>query len=122
AKKPQEEDESKKAWLGIDVKADGGRLFVSTVKRGSPAFVAGINVGDELLAIGDLRIPADQWAKRIAMYRPDETVSILISRRERLFRLYAKLGVEPRSRWKLGIDPSATNIQIQHRKSWLCEE
>lgn len=113
------EDAPAKGWLGIDAKAEGGRLVVSQVKRGTPGFEAGLNVGDEILAVGDLRIPPDSWKRRIALYPPGETVSLLIARRERLMRLDATLAAEPPDRFRLELDPDATEPQIAHRSEWL---
>lgn len=119
--KPETDESSKKPWLGIDVRNESGRLVVTQVRRDGPAYQAGLNVGDELLATGELRIPPDQWSKRLALYRPDETISFLISRRDRLMRVEAKLGHEPKSKWRYEIDPTATPLQVEHRKSWLGE-
>ena len=44
-------------------------------------------------------------------YRPNEKVSILIARRGRLQRLDATFGVEPASKYKLEIDPAATDAR-----------
>ncbi len=74
---------------------EDGRLVVSGVKRGTPGHEAGFNVGDEILAIGDYRVRPDGLSKRLEYYRPGETVSVLIARRDRLMRLDATLGQEP---------------------------
>ncbi len=115
-------DEPRKGWLGLEAKAEVGRLFVTSVKRGSPAYDAGVNVGDELIAIGDLRIPPEQWSKRLALLRPDERVGLLIARRERLERIEVTLAAEPKSQWKLEIAPTPTAEQTRNRKSWLEEK
>ena len=92
-----------KAWLGLVAKNEDGRLMVNQVKRGTPGHEAGFNVGDEILAIGDDRIPPDQWSKRMEYFRPGDKVSVLISRRDRLRRIDATFGQEPprRGRWSL---------------------
>ena len=36
------------------LKNDGGRLVVTQVRRGTPAYDAGVNVDDEILAIDDI--------------------------------------------------------------------
>src|SRR4029079_16855009 len=40
-------------WIGAKTKIDGGRLIVENVPRGTPAYDAGVNAGDEILAIDD---------------------------------------------------------------------
>jgi len=120
-KKAEEEEDAKpeKAWLGLSTKADGGRLIVTGVKRGTPGLAAGFNVDDEILAIGEDRLLASDWSKRMEQYRPNESVSVLVSRRGRLRRLEATLGTEPGDRWNLQIDPDAGDEAKSHRRAWL---
>ena len=120
-KEPGKEKKPPKAWLGLTTRAEGGRLGVTVVKRETPGMSAGFNVGDEILAIGDDRVTPEIWSKRMEQYRPNEKVSILIARRGRLQRLEATFGVEPTSRFKLEVDPQATEAQKAHRKAWLGE-
>jgi predicted metalloprotease with PDZ domain len=110
-----------KAWLGLETRVDDGRLIVSQVRRDTPAATAGFNVDDEILAINDDRIRASQWSKRMEAYRPNEQVSVLIARRDRLQRLQATFGQEPPRRWVVEIDPGADDAQKAHRRAWLGE-
>jgi predicted metalloprotease with PDZ domain len=114
--------EPEKGWLGVDTKNDAGRLVVSGVKRGTPAFDAGFNVNDEILAIGDVRVRPDGLPRRLEFYAPGETVSVLIARRDLLMRLDAKLGTEPKKRWSIQIDPKADDAARARRTSWLGAE
>ena len=45
-----------KAWIGATTKIDAGRLIVAQVKRDTPAFGAGLNVDDEIVAIDQVRV------------------------------------------------------------------
>jgi predicted metalloprotease with PDZ domain len=110
-----------KAWLGVVAKNEDGRLMVNQVKRGTPGYDAGFNVGDEILAIGDDRIPPDQWSKRMEYFRPGDKVSILIARRDRLRRIDATFGQEPPRQWTLEPNPEASAEQKDHRKAWIGE-
>ena len=108
-----------RAWLGLVTKNEEGRLIVNQVKRGTPGYDAGFNVGDEILAIGDDRVHADQWSRRMECFSPGEKVSILISRRDRLQRLDAEFGQEPPRQWGLEVDPGATEAQKARLKAWI---
>ncbi|WP_435021138.1 M61 family metallopeptidase [Tundrisphaera sp. TA3] len=110
-----------KAWLGLETKAELGRLNVSVVKRDTPGYAAGFNVGDEIVAIGDDRVLPEQWSRRMEQYLPNEKASILVARRGRLLRLDATFGREPAPRFKLEPDPAATDEQKAHRRAWLGE-
>jgi predicted metalloprotease with PDZ domain len=120
-KKNNSPNKTPKAWLGLVTKKEDGRLLVNQVKRGTPGFDAGFNAGDEILAIGEDRIPADQWSKRMEFFRPGEKVSILIARRDRLQRLDAVFGQEPPRQWTLEINPDASDAQKANRKAWIGE-
>ncbi len=118
----KKENAPQKAWLGLSTKNEDGRLVVSVVKRETPGFVAGFNVGDEIVAIGEERIVPSQWSKRQEQYRPNETVSVLIARRGRLLRLEATFGQEPEPRYALEIDPNASEAAQKHRQSWIGQD
>jgi predicted metalloprotease with PDZ domain len=110
-----------RAWLGATTRIDNGRLVVSQVRRDTPAYDAGLNVDDEIVAIGEFRVRADQLATRLEQYRPGQTVSLLVARRERLTRLDVTLGREPMEGWRLEPDPSATPEQQARLKAWQGE-
>lgn len=110
-----------KGWLGISTKNEDGRLMVSQVKRETPGYEAGFNVGDEILGIGEDRIPAGQWSRRMEYFEPGDKVSILIARRDRFRRLEATFGQEPPRDWTLEALPSPSDAQKKHRASWLGE-
>jgi predicted metalloprotease with PDZ domain len=107
-----------RAWLGAGTRADAGRLVVTGVRRETPAFVLGLNVDDEILAIDDVRVRADGLAARLEQYKPGDNVTLLVARRDRLIRLDATLGTEPGRAWRLEVSPSATEVQKQHLSAW----
>ena len=104
--------------LGIETRVDNGRAIVSRVPRDTPAFEAGLNVDDEIIAIGDFRVRADQITQRLDNYRPGDKVSVLVARRERLQRIDLTFGEEPK-RWQLELRPEATEAQKQHLEKWV---
>ena len=108
-----------RTWLGANTRNDAGRLVVSQVRRGSPASEAGLNVDDEILAIGDFRVRADRLETRLEQYRPGDRVQLLVARREQLMRLDLTFGTEPGRGWRLETHPSATDAQQTSRTKWL---
>jgi predicted metalloprotease with PDZ domain len=110
---------SNRAYLGAATRNDNGRLVVTQIRRGTPAYEAGLNVDDEILAIDDIRVRADQLAARLEQYKPEDTVALLVARREQLRRLDVRIGAEPARAWRLEVDPNATPEQVRNRERWL---
>ena len=79
-------------------------------------------MGDEILAIGDDRVHADQWSRRMDYFQPGEKVSFLISRRDRLQRLEACFGQEPPRQWALEAIPGASDAQKAQRRPGLASD
>jgi predicted metalloprotease with PDZ domain len=93
--------EKPKAWIGAATRNDTGRLIVTQVRRQTPAFAAGLDADDEILAIDDVRVRADGLDRRLEQYSPGDRVSLLVARRDRLSRLDLTLGAEPLRTWRL---------------------
>ncbi len=108
-------------WLGAEVQVQDGRLVVTQVKRGTPAYEAGVNVDDEILALDDYRVSPDGIENRLKAYRPGEKATLLVARRERLTRLSVTFGEKPKNRWKLEARPDATGEQKARLAAWLAD-
>lgn len=116
---PAKVDQPAKAYLGINTRSDAGRLIVTQVRRDTPAYDAGVNVEDEIIAIDNFRVRADRLDDRLDQYKPGATVSLLVARREELVRLDVTLGTEPPRRWQIEVDPSATDASKKQLTNWL---
>ena len=108
--------ERKKAFLGASVSTSG---VVREVTSGTPAFQAGVNVGDEILAIDEYRVARGALTARLGRYRPGEEISLLVARHGKLRRLAVTLGEQSSQSWQLQPDPSASRRAEQSRKRWL---
>jgi predicted metalloprotease with PDZ domain len=111
-----------RGWLGATTKADNGRLLVSQVRRGTPAYDAGLNVDDELIAIDDYRVRTGGLDARLERYRPGQRVAVLVARRDELLRIEVTLGAEPVRGWELEIDPDAPADVAAQREAWFGEQ
>ena len=104
---------------GLLTRNDAGRLVVTQVRRDTPAYDAGLNVDDEILAIDDLRVRADGLGSRMEQYRAGDTVRLLVARRDRLMTVPVTLGAEPGRPWRLQVKPDPTVEQQQRLTAWL---
>ena len=108
-----------RAFIGAGTRNDNGRLIVTSVRRGTPAIEAGLNVDDEILAIDDVRVRADGLVGRMDQYKPGDKVSVLVARREKLTRIDVTLGSEPGRPWRLEPLPTATDEQKARLTAWI---
>ncbi|HEX6212597.1 MAG TPA: PDZ domain-containing protein, partial [Methylomirabilota bacterium] len=119
------EPDRQKAWLGLTLasgratlKNEGGRLIVAQVRRGTPAFEAGVNAGDEILALGGYRVRPEQWEERLETFNPGDETTMLVARRDRLLTLEVAVGSEPPGIGRLEADPGAPAAQAR-LAAWL---
>jgi predicted metalloprotease with PDZ domain len=113
------EDKEPAAWLGFRTEDRDGRLIITQVRRETPAYEHGFNVGDEILAIDDYRVTAGKLEDRLTRYRPQDQASILIARREKLLRIEVAFGKKPPEQWKIEAHPDATAEQKARLTNWL---
>ena len=107
----------KKANLGILTKVDSGRLVVTRVPRATAAFAAGLAVDDEIVAIDDFRVRAEQFAQRLENYHAGDKVTLLVARRDQMMRLNVTLGEEAGG-WQLEVRPDASAEQKKRLEAW----
>ena len=106
---------------GVRAEVGGGRLQVAAVRRDAPAYAAGINVGDELLAVDGWRLPAGpQWPQAVADFAAGAArASLLVARLGKLRTLEVPLEPPPKERATLRVHPDAEAGQVAARTAWL---
>lgn len=113
------DSQATRGWLGITTRSDGGRLVVTSVQRDAPGATAGINVDDEILAIDEYRVRADQWERRLEQYLQGTSSTLLVARRDRLMRLAVTFAQEPGNAWRLVSRVAPSTTQLAARAAWL---
>jgi predicted metalloprotease with PDZ domain len=73
--------------IGMRLRPGTGNAVVAYVLAGTPAYVAGLNAGDEILAIGGVRTDAARLASHLAAIRAQAPVMLTIARRDELLAL-----------------------------------
>jgi predicted metalloprotease with PDZ domain len=117
--RPRNGGGSGRATLGADTKVDAGRLLITRIPTASAAQQAGLNVDDEILAIGDFRVRPEALATRLGFYKPGDKVTLLIARRDKLERIEVMLGNDQPATFQLEAKPDATPQQKEHLDAWL---
>ena len=74
----------------------GSELVVTKVQEGSPAALAGMLVGDQLLTIDDSPLVTvdDLWSA-LVRYNPDDVVTVGVQRDQAMLTLTVTLGARP---------------------------
>ena len=114
-----EDDPGAVAWLGLEPEVGRNPLLVRQVQRGTPAFEAGLSVGDEVIALDGFRVDSTNWKSRLKQYEPNHRAEVVIARRQRLMTLPVRFGSRPRDRWQLEIDDQADSDRRRHLDCWL---
>src|SRR5215216_4844518 len=71
---------AEKVYFGADVADEGERLTVRRVYAGSPAYEQGLNAGDQILAMDNMRVTKDFFNARMAEKRPGDLVNLTLFR------------------------------------------
>ncbi|HVY61371.1 MAG TPA: PDZ domain-containing protein, partial [Planctomycetota bacterium] len=110
-----------RAWLGARVRGDGGKSVVSEVLEGSPAWSAGVQPLDELLALDGYRTPHDQLDARLHERRPGDRVRLALFRGDRLVEVEATLAAKPWARASIQRRADAGERERRLYEGWLGE-
>ncbi len=105
--------------LGLRLRPEGGRAFVSSVTRGSTAWRAGIDPGDELLALDGQRIDGVNVDAALRGRTPGATVDLLVARDGRIVSVPAVLDGQRQDRVKIVAKPDASAGARAAFTAWL---
>ena len=108
-----------KAYLGADLTQEVDRLIVSRVSAGSPAYEQGLNTGDQIVALDNMRVNKDSFDARLAEKRPGQLVNLTIFRFDDLSSLPIKLGTLSDAIYRIVPLEKPTDEQRRIYRSWL---
>ena len=108
-----------KTWIGAHTKVDSGRLIITRIPRGTPAFDSGLSVDDEIIGLGGFRVRPDQFGQSLDQFPAGEPLVLLVARREKLMELTVTPSTDTSESWKLEVDPNATSAQRMRLYRWL---
>jgi predicted metalloprotease with PDZ domain len=106
-------------YLGLTTGTEAGRTLIRSVEANSPAAQAGLEPGDELLAIDGVRITAEQLNERLLCYAPEDKVTLTVFHQDLLQNCNATL--QPPVPGRYGLLPTAqpTVTQQELFRGWL---
>jgi predicted metalloprotease with PDZ domain len=107
------------ASLGLRIRSDSGRAVVASVTRDSAAWRAGIDAGDEIVAVGGARVDgsnADSWLRGRA---PGDEVEVVMARDGRLKTRLAIVDPPRRDRVRIVPRPDASTSDREAFAAWM---
>ena len=105
--------------LGVNVNADNGKTLIQFVEAASPAAVAGVDAGDELLALNGWRVTAEQLSDRLKDYKMGDTIQLSVFHQEELRTLPVTLAAPLPSRYQIIPVEKPSDAQKQNFTGWL---
>ena len=108
-----------KAWLGADLADEGERLVVKKVYAGAAAFEQGLNAGDQIVALNNMRANKEFVEARLNEKRPGDLVTLTIFRTDDLSTMLIKLGGRSNAIYRILPVANPTAEQKQIHQSWL---
>lgn len=106
-----------RGWLGINTSETSGGARVTEVVDGGPAYEAGINVNDVIVALDGFRVSAADFASRISSSPGGSKVDIVLFRDGRLMQFSVQVGSQMPLR--LASAEKVTAATEEFRSAWL---
>ena len=111
--------EANTPYLGINVKSEHGRELIKSVASNSPAQLAGIDAGDELLAIDGFKVSAEKLNERLIIYRVGQQINLTIFHADRLMTVPVTLSAPQPQKYHLRSLEYPSDLQRQLFKAWV---
>jgi predicted metalloprotease with PDZ domain len=108
-----------RVYLGADTIEDNDRLVVRRVYAGSPAYEQGLNTGDQIVALNNMRVTKQFFDARIAEKKPGDLINLTIFRFDDLSTLLIKLGGRTEGTYRIVPVENPTELQRKVYQSWV---
>jgi predicted metalloprotease with PDZ domain len=112
-------EKEEEPYLGLKVHSENGREIIKFVEAGSPAQFAGIDPGDELLAIDGLRLAANGLGDRLKDYQPKDIIQVTIFHQDELCTLNVTLASPRFNKHQIKPVEKPSAAQKENFAGWL---
>lgn len=82
--------------FGMNLEFKGDQIFIKSIILDSTSYKAGVNAGDELLAINRLRVLREDTLKFDQMFKPGKVYTFTIARKSKVFNVDIQAATCPR--------------------------
>lgn len=119
ASEKDDDKDDPKPDVGITFSSSSSNPTVSGIRSQSAAFQAGVNVGDEIVAVNGYRTTKSNWDSQLKAFAADETVELTVARRGQLKTMDLQLEEASKDTWKLKVVSKASKQQTSRMAAWL---
>lgn len=114
-------DLASRAYLGLDLDDDPTAQLprIRSVRADGPAYAAGAQAGDLLVALDGQHVSADDFPHRLKQIAPGQRVELVVLRRGQLHTIAFDADAQPDARWTIRTRQAASVDQIRLYESWL---
>lgn len=113
--KKKEEQTIEELWSGI--KLEGNKI--SSLPKGSPAWIAGLSAGDVLVAINGMKVEPKKLKSLLSGFKLDDEVKVTFFRRNLLKEVNMELTSYVPKKLLLSYIDDATDLQKKMYEKWL---
>ena len=96
-----------------------GSFTIASVREASAAENAGLQAGDEILALGGKRVARENWLVSLGRFKPGDRVPVSVKRNRRTIQTTLVLGPPDRFEYRIEERKDATPQQKALRAGWL---
>lgn len=112
-------ESDRKPWLGAVTKDNDGVTRITRVTAGSPAEDAGLDIGDEVVAMNGYRVRTDDIKERIPQLNAGDTVTLTVFRDHQLREFNVRLRLQDVPPYKITKASKPSKLQKTIYESWL---
>ena len=112
-------DTSPKPWLGVMTRDRDNQAWIYNIIAGSPAYDAGLNVNDQILALNGYRVRSADLANRIGDMMVGDTVKLTVFRDDKLREFAVRLRNQDVPSYNIVKVGNPTDLQKKIYESWL---
>jgi predicted metalloprotease with PDZ domain len=114
-----EKDTTARPWIGLSTRDAGERTTVTTVVDGSPARAAGLDYGDEIVAMNGKKVRSSDVTTLVSGLAAGDSVTVTAFRADRLREFTILLGDSPVPEYSVVKVAEPSPVQKEVYESWL---
>jgi len=106
-------------FTGLLLRPEHGQDVVKFVEHDSPAQRAGVDAGDEVLALDGMRVTTEQWGDRLRDYKPGDTVELAFFHQDELRTGILTLAPPRPTHYQIVPLAQPTPAQQENLRGWI---